>query len=1109
MSDEIGTYSFFPWLRQGIANNIKSADLDPSVKLRAKIQVDLKIAAGGVDGNHTTHTISKDISLYGPGDIVGIDGKAIIKNEPLSWITNFEPNYLPYIDFYDEDLPWRYTPAAADAGLHRLRPWIALAVLTEDEFQDSKNILNKPLPFIAVADPASALPPAEQLWAWAHVHINRDVVGSSDNMIATDTNNALAKFETILKNNPDLAYSRILSPRKLNANTAYHAFLVPVFESGRLAGLGLDPNDVPAAVHASFSAWASYTGKAEPQNLPYYHRWFFRTGSQGDFEYLVRLLKPRPMDSRVGRRDMDVQNPGSNIAGITGEDLGGILKLGGALRIPFDSLGDADKADVIKYDEWATPFPHPFQTDLASFINLADDYSAKAAAAANSDSGLEEAIAGDKDPLITPPLYGRWHAMVQRLLEERDGSAISPDDNWVHELNLDPRWRVPAGFGTSVIQDKQEEYMDAAWEQVGDVLAANRRIRLAQMAREASWSWYHKHILPLQSAKLEKGLLITAPVQKRILAGAVTVYHRVNTSLVPHAVTSAPMRRIAKPRGKLVRALGFENEAPVEKLVTRINDGEVAPAPPKSVPESLPSLQDLARELKPPGVPNWLQHWLTRYSWPRYVPLLLLLIALLIVLLIGASALAIAIGATLAAAGIWLFWLLRRWTRGLDDAASVREDNQTPEAVDDLPNSPDFQVSEPGDGFTPTIGIFDSLEAVNFKAALRLTYEFVQLSGEAAKTPQLEPLNLRLVAAATLAGIDPRLTLPRLVLNQISIPMRIIAELTETFTEAMAYPELDIPMYKPLLDISQELFLPNINFIPQNSISLLETNQKFIESYMLGLNHEFARELLWREYPTDQRGSYFRQFWDVSGYLDKENLDPEDLKEKLRDIPELHLWSRFSKLGDHDHREKDGDNEEEVVLVIRGELLRKYPTAVIYAHRAQWQLKEDGTIDAKKERRLDEGAPIQAKMKTPLYEAKADPDIYFFGFDLTVEEAQGGTGENPGDDPGWFFVIKERPGEPRFGLDIDQSPAINVWNDLAWEDVVPGVTPDDFIDPVAPDIHVIDPSSDPALQEKVDQFNEDKSLVWDSNTNAAVLAYILYQVPVLVAVHAAEMLPKN
>ena len=56
-------------------------------------------------------------------------------------------------------------------------------------------------------------------------------------------------------------------------------------------------------------------------------------------------------------------------------------------------------------------------------------------------------------------------------------------------------------------------------------------------------------------------------------------------------------------------------------------------------------------------------------------------------------------------------------------------------------------------------------------------------------------------------------------------------------------------------------------------------------------------------------------------------------------------------------------------------------------------------------------------MRTPLYEAKVDPDIYFFGFDLDADEARGGTGDNDADPPGWFFVLKERPGEPRFGLD--------------------------------------------------------------------------------------------
>ena len=82
-------------------------------------------------------------------------------------------------------------------------------------------------------------------------------------------------------------------------------------------------------------------------------------------------------------------------------------------------------------------------------------------------------------------------------------------------------------------------------------------------------------------------------------------------------------------------------------------------------------------------------------------------------------------------------------------------------------------------------------------------------------------------------------------------------------------------------------------------------------------------------------------------------------------------------------------------------------------------------------------APPRTKVLTPLFEAKVEPDIYFLGFDLTVEQARGGTGEHPDDDPGWFFVIKERPGEPRFGLDLETQTERHVWNDLSWGDVLP------------------------------------------------------------------------
>ena len=125
----------------------------------------------------------------------------------------------------------------------------------------------------------------------------------------------------------------------------------------------------------------------------------------------------------------------------------------------------------------------------------------------------------------------------------------------------------------------------------------------------------------------------------------------------------------------------------------------------------------------------------------------------------------------------------------------------------------------------------------------------------------------------------------------ILVPPQIKEQIGDGFVEPMAYPVIDTPMFAPLTNLSPELFLPNINLIAPNSVTLLETNQPFIEAYMAGLNHEFARELLWREYPTDQRGP-FRQFWDVRGYVDVQEAaarssSPEDLK----DIPTVHRWT--------------------------------------------------------------------------------------------------------------------------------------------------------------------------------------------------------------------------
>jgi hypothetical protein len=987
-----------------------------------------------------------------------------------------------------------------------------LIVLEEGvEFNEGRNIAGKPLPYVDVLD-ADALPSAADLWAWAHVHVNVSLAASDAEFVSTDMGAVLPRLQAALNGTPDVAYSRIVCPRRFKPNAAYHAFLVPVFETGRLAGLGLDPAGAP---FATSSAWASYAGKPAPASLPVYHRWYFRTGTEGDFEYLVRLLKPMPVDKRVGTRDVDVRDPGAELPGIDDADLGGVLKLGGALRVPRLNFDEDELKVVERYENWARPYPHPFQRALAAFVNLPDDYAAKTAPAANADSAdLPAPLQADPDPLITAPIYSRWHALTQRLLKSRAGDPVSPDDNWVHELNLDPRHRLAAGFATSVVQTNQEDYMNAAWEQIGDVLEANRRIREAQLAKLTAASWYARELRPLLAARPERALAMTGPVHRHVVADGFTVEHNRAASLVPPTLTSTAMRRLIRPRGRIMRTLEFSAEARPDTLLQRVNAGEVSAAPPKITPPGVVTTDEVADLVLPSGVPPWLVGTLRRWPWlvtaTLVVAVVVALLALLLVLLAGAGAVLLVVGAAVAAVLLVLWMLLRQWAAAIARSDALRESGLTAAAVDELPKSPDFTVSEPGAGVTPNQGETDSVQAIRFKQALRDWHTLHEASVASSVEATPTRLNLSGVAGDVVAAINPDVTIPKRTLHGIRIPARVRDVLSEDFQEVMAYPVIDLPMYEPLKKISDELFLPNLNLIQQNSITLLETNQKFIEAYMVGLNHEFARELLWREYPTDQRGSVFRQFWDVRGVLDVEGLDPEALKEKLRDIPELHSWPPAAKLGDNDNREQSGDDEEEVVLVVRGELLKKYPNAVIYAQKARWKLK-DGHVDPSQERELEEiteaeeAKPPRDKLQTPLYEARVDPDITFFGFDLTTDEARGDSGEEDDDRPGWFFVIKERPGEPRFGFDIKREDEIQTVNDVAWDDAAPGSADGDFVSGTGLATIDLKPLGADDFEKK-DQRDDDLKIV-NAPLSAARWAYILYQAPVIVAVHAAEMLP--
>ena len=150
-------------------------------------------------------------------------------------------------------------------------------------------------------------------------------------------------------------------------------------------------------------------------------------------------------------------------------------------------------------------------------------------------------------------------------------------------------------------------------------------------------------------------------------------------------------------------------------------------------------------------------------------------------------------------------------------------------------------------------------------------------------------------------------------------------------------PEYERPMYEPLAQISKDWILPGLNQLKPDTAGLAVINQRFIEGYMAGLNHEMTRELLWNEFPTDQRGTYFDQFWDISGHIleDGSSLPPE----QLRDIKPLRLWNRASGLGENSPRPlpvtPSGDEAPFLVLLVRSQLIQKYPNVIVYAQRVQ------------------------------------------------------------------------------------------------------------------------------------------------------------------------------
>jgi hypothetical protein len=413
---------YFPYVRSGLAVHAASPDAGGK---RNKLAVGVGIKASGLSDEHYT----KNIELYGPGDVMGFHPRVVLGTEPRQGVHNFPADHTPYIEFSASDFTWRYSTRKDDTHPYWL-PWLSLIVLrTDDEFTFDVNG-DRDLPPTITLQEGAVLPDLQHAWRWAHGHL-------LDVEMKKET--ALAALQQTLRQAPEKAVSRLLCPRRLRPYTAYTAFVVPTYRAGLQAALGQIPD-------AAFDE-LSWEGAKAGQVIPYYYHWQFATGTGGDFEQLVHKLESYPL-AGVGKRPIDSSNPGYGMALDKR-----ITELEGALMSadlgPQNGSGTGDYREALK-------------------------------------QLLNRQVEGDQLQVV-PPIYGQWFVGTESADLDLTGGS-----NWINELNLNFRHRAAAGLGVQYVKENQDALMQSAWEQLAEIKKVNKAANLGRFSREVSDKLYRR-----------------------------------------------------------------------------------------------------------------------------------------------------------------------------------------------------------------------------------------------------------------------------------------------------------------------------------------------------------------------------------------------------------------------------------------------------------------------------------------------------------------------------------------------------------------------------------------------------------------------------------------
>ena len=1013
MSDPV--YEFLPWLRSGAGSAVRAPDGLGTLPARAGFEVGVHLNEEG------TPATSTRLEVAGPGDVVGIDPRHVVRLVPSPGTSDFEPNYFCAIEFDRPELPWLVTPAGPDTGTQRLRPWIVLVVVEETTGVTLE--ARQPLPVLRITSPAAPdeqLPDLAESWAWAHAQV---LVEDGDTTTAAE----------VARTSPALALSRLICPRRLVPARPYIACVVPAFDLGARRGLG----DAEPGASAG-PAWHRPSG-TDPVELPVYLHWRFATGEAGDFETLARRLAPRELPDELGRRTLFAGAGGPGLPEIAGAEA--IADLGGALVPAGRTLAELDPAVAARL---ATAV----DAAIAADGGASDD---EVRAPRYGAAAISDAPPPWFDELNLEPTSRAAAGVGSHAVREHQEELVF--GAWSQAGQLGEANEKLRGLGFAAAIGGSLERRHLAPLTVGQTMQTGGP-SLHRIAHGAATAARALHESPIpdefvdpryrkavsMAARRSVSLDRAAPVAEALNEGAIR----------PEPLPVPPDGAVETIiRGQLPASASGPVEVPgtgirldgaiAASLAAGTAGGEDRPVDVGQIrAQPLPAAFELVRELAvlgpvAAGVAN-ATGIVAEHEGNRVIvdvgtritsaPATRVVTGEILTLpgtvfrgrgrgtIFARGAVRVSRGPVVPRPPVsvrrvteidrrTLGRMLEAETTQLVFATAAERPAlglRQPEFLEEFV-IPNVVVELPG-GTPSTAAPLDPGSPARLQSALVAHLEAtVDLpAGETVR----EPADLGALTGSLGAATDPAAWSVARVGAAI-VTGAAIADDPVSLGRVRGEPQLTRPLAELLEAIDPDLLAPGIAALPADSVSLFQTDTRFAQAALAGANHELGRELLWRGFPLDPAATPLDRFWRRS-------------QAPLSDVTPMTEWT-----GELGAAFDLAGNDQQIVLLVRSGLVLRYPGTLLLLLDASW---------------TPEGERIpneQAEPEPPIFAGRLGPDILYAGFDRSLTDVLGA--DDPSGVPGRFFVVEQPPSEPMFGLDEDDTPRPDPptrWRELSW-----------------------------------------------------------------------------